>query len=111
MAQDLFQSPDYFNVDQLLSEEHKLIRDTVRNYVKKEISPIIEDYAQRAEFPQQIVKQLGYLGCFGPTIPQEYGGGGLDYISYGLMMQELERGDSGIRSTASVQGSLGMFPI
>ncbi len=108
---DLFQSPDYFNVDELLTDEHKLIRESVRTYVKKEISPIIEDYAQRAEFPQQIVKQLGDLGCFGPTIPLEYGGGGLDYISYGLMMQELERGDSGVRSTASVQGSLVMFPI
>src|SRR6478752_7370751 len=108
---DLFQSPDYFLVDELLSDEHKLIRDSVRNYVKKEISPIIEDYAQRAEFPEQIVKQLGELGCFGPTIPHEYGGGGMDYISYGLMMQELERGDSGVRSTASVQGSLVMFPI
>ncbi len=111
MAQDLFQSPDYFNVDDLLTEEHKLIRETVRNYVKKEISPIIEDYAQRAEFPQQIVKQMGELGVFGPTVPEQYGGGGLDYISYGLMMQELERGDSGVRSTASVQGSLVMFPI
>ncbi len=111
MAQDLFQSPDYFNVDELLTDEHKLIRESVRNYVKKEISPIIEDYAQKAEFPQQIVKQMGDLGCFGPTIPHEYGGGGLDYISYGLMMQELERGDSGVRSTASVQGSLVMFPI
>src|SRR5690242_19147752 len=111
MATDHFQSPDYFLVDELLSEEHKLIRDTVRSYVKKEISPIIEDYAQKAEFPVQIVKQLGELGCFGPTIPTEYGGGGLDYISYGLMMQELERGDSGVRSTASVQGSLVMFPI
>lgn len=111
MAQDVFQSPDYFNVDELLTDEHKLIRESVRNYVKKEISPIIEDYAQRAEFPKQIVKQLGDLGCFGPTIPHEYGGGGLDYISYGLMMQELERGDSGVRSTASVQGSLVMFPI
>src|SRR3990170_4651985 len=111
MATDQFQSPDYFLVDDLLTEEQKLIRETVRNYVKKEISPIIEDYAQRAEFPQQIVKQLGELGCFGPTIPVEYGGGGLDHISYGLMMQELERGDSGVRSTASVQGSLVMFPI
>jgi len=108
---DLFQSPDYFGVDELLTEEHKLIRETVRQYVKKEISPIIEDYAQRAEFPQHIVKQLGELGCFGPTVPEQYGGGGLDYISYGLMMQELERGDSGVRSTASVQGSLVMFPI
>ncbi|MDF2192539.1 acyl-CoA dehydrogenase family protein [Paraflavitalea sp. CAU 1676] len=108
---DLFTSPDYFAVDDLLTEEQKLIRETVRTYVKKEISPIIEDYAQRAEFPQHIVKQLGELGCFGPTIPAEYGGGGLDYTSYGLMMQELERGDSGVRSTASVQGSLVMFPI
>ena len=108
---DNFQSPDYFNVDELLTEEHKLVRESVRNYVKKEISPIIEDYAQRAEFPVQIIKQLGDLGCFGPTVPEKYGGGGLDYISYGLMMQELERGDSGVRSTASVQGSLVMFPI
>ncbi len=108
---DLFQSPDYFGVDELLTEEHKLIRETVRNFVKKEISPIIEDYAQQAAFPEHIVRQLGELGCFGPTVPVEYGGGGLDYISYGLMMQELERGDSGVRSTASVQGSLVMFPI
>ena len=111
MSQDLFISPDYYNIDELLTEEHKLIRQSVREYVKKEISPVIEDYAQRAEFPKHIVKQLGDLGCFGPTIPVEYGGGGLDYISYGLMMQELERGDSGVRSTASVQGSLVMFPI
>lgn len=109
--QDVFQSPDYYELDELFTEEHRMIRDTVRAYVKKEISPIIEDYAQRAEFPVQIVKQLGELGCFGPTIPAEYGGGGLDYIAYGLMMQELERGDSGVRSTASVQGSLVMFPI
>ncbi len=108
---DVFQSPDYFQLDELLTEEHRLIRDSVRSYVKKEISPIIEDYAQKAEFPEQIVAQLGQMGCFGPTIPEKYGGGGLDYISYGLMMQELERGDSGIRSTASVQGSLVMFPI
>jgi glutaryl-CoA dehydrogenase len=108
---DVFQSPDYYLLDDLLTDEHKLIRDSVRSYVKKEISPIIEEYAQKATFPAQIVKQLGDLGCFGPTIPEAYGGGGLDYISYGLMMQELERGDSGVRSTASVQGSLVMFPI
>jgi glutaryl-CoA dehydrogenase len=108
---DNFISPDYYLVDDLLTEEHQLIRETVRNYVKKEISPIIEDYAQRAEFPMQIVEQMGQLGCFGPTIPIQYGGGGLDYIAYGLMMQELERGDSGVRSTASVQGSLVMHPI
>ena len=108
---DLFESPDYLQLDELLNEEQRMVRKAVRDYVKKEISPIIEDYAQRAEFPTHIVKQLGALGCFGPTIPTEYGGGGLDYISYGLMMQELERGDSGVRSAASVQGSLVMHPI
>src|SRR5690606_31824065 len=108
---DVFTSPDYFNLDELLTEEQIMIRDMVRNYVKKEISPIIEDYAQKAEFPEQIVKQMGDLGCFGPTVPVEYGGGGLDHVSYGLMMQELERGASGVRSTASVQGSLVMYPI
>jgi glutaryl-CoA dehydrogenase len=108
---DLFESPDYYQLDELLSEEHLMVRSAVRDYVKMSISPIIEDYAQRAEFPHQIVKQLGDLGCFGPTVPVEYGGQGLDYISYGIMMQELERGDSGVRSTASVQGSLVMYPI
>lgn len=111
MPIDQFRSPDYFALDELFTEEQKLIRETVRNYVKKEISPVIEAYAQKAEFPQFIVPQLGALGCFGPTIPEVYGGGGLDHISYGLMMQELERGDSGVRSTASVQGSLVMYPI
>jgi glutaryl-CoA dehydrogenase len=111
MQQDLYQHPDYYLVDELLSDEHKLIRDSVRAYVKKEISPIIEDYAQKAAFPKQVIKGLGDLGCFGPFVPQKYGGMGLDYTSYGIMMQELERGDSGIRSTASVQGSLVMFPI
>jgi len=108
---DLFESPDYYQLDELLTEEQLMVRDAVRTYVKTEISLIIEEYAQKSEFPNQIVKQLGDLGCFGPTVPTEYGGGGLDYISYGLMMQELERGDSGVRSTASVQGSLVMFPI
>ncbi|MEY3620198.1 MAG: hypothetical protein RLZZ391_564 [Bacteroidota bacterium] len=108
---DLFESPDYYQLEELMSEENLMVRDAVRTYVKTEISPIIEEYAQKAEFPKQIVKQLGDLGCFGPTVPTEYGGGGLDYISYGLMMQELERGDSGVRSTASVQGSLVMYPI
>lgn len=108
---DMFESPDYYQLDDLLSEEHLMVRSAIREYVKKQISPIIEEYAQKAEFPVQIIKQLGDLGCFGPTVPIEYGGGGLDYISYGIMMQELERGDSGVRSTASVQGSLVMFPI
>jgi glutaryl-CoA dehydrogenase len=111
MKPDLFQSPDYYLLDDLLSEEHKLVRDAARAWVKKEVSPIIEDYAQRAEFPKQIVKGLGEIGGFGPYIPVEYGGAGLDQISYGLIMQEIERGDSGVRSTSSVQSSLVMFPI
>lgn len=111
MAQDLFQSPDYLLVDELLTEEHKLIRETVRQWVKKEISPLIEASCQQAEFPKQVIRGLADTGCFGPFIPPKYGGAGMDDIAYGLMMQELERGDSGIRSTASVQGSLVMFPI
>ncbi|MFQ5334439.1 MAG: acyl-CoA dehydrogenase family protein [Flavobacteriales bacterium] len=111
MAEDLFKSHDYFHVDELLTEEHKLIRDTAREWVKKEVSPIIEDYYERAEFPSQIISGLADIGAFGPYIPQEYGAPGLDQISYGLLMQELERGDSGVRSTASVQSSLVMFPI
>ncbi len=111
MEKDIYQHPDYYLLDELLTDEHKLIRDTVRAFVKKEISPIIEDYAQRAEFPKHLIKGLGEVGCFGPFVPAQYGGAGLDYISYGIMMQELERCDSGIRSTASVQGSLVMYPI
>ncbi|MGN6397494.1 MAG: acyl-CoA dehydrogenase family protein [Mucilaginibacter sp.] len=108
---DTYESPDYYLLDELLSEEHKLIRQSVRDWVKKEVSPIIEDYAQRAEFPKHLLKGLAEIGAFGPTIPVEYGGAGLDYMSYGIIMQEIERGDSGIRSTASVQGSLVMYPI
>ncbi len=111
MRPDLFQAPDYYLLDDLLTEEHKLIRDTARAWVKKEVSPIIEDFAQRAEFPKQLVPGLAEIGGFGPYIPTEYGGAGLDQISYGLIMQEIERGDSGIRSTSSVQSSLVMYPI
>ena len=111
MRPDLFQSPDYYLLDELLSDEHKMVRDAARAWVKKEVSPIIEEFAQRAEFPKQIVKGLGEIGGFGPYIPVEYGGAGLDQISYGLIMQEIERGDSGVRSTSSVQSSLVMYPI
>ena len=111
MKPDLFQAPDYFNIDELLSDEHKLVRDAAREWVKREVSPIIEDYAQKAEFPTQIINGLAEIGAFGPYIPVEYGGAGLDQISYGLIMQEIERGDSGVRSTASVQSSLVMYPI
>ncbi|WNB17341.1 acyl-CoA dehydrogenase family protein [Marivirga arenosa] len=108
---DQFESPDFYSLDSLLTDEHKLIRQSIRDFVKKEISPNIEEWAQNAHFPYEIVKKFGDVGAFGPTIPEEYGGGGLDYISYGLIMQEIERGDSGMRSTASVQGSLVMYPI
>jgi glutaryl-CoA dehydrogenase len=111
MASDLFESPDYYQIDDLLSDEHKLVRSATREWVKKEVSPIIEDYAQRAAFPIQLIKGLADVGAFGPYIPEEYGGAGLDQISYGLMMQEIERGDSGVRSTCSVQSSLVMYPI
>ncbi len=111
MRPDLFEAPDYYNLDDLLSEEHKLVRDAARQWVKRDVSPIIEDYAQKAEFPTQIIKGLAEIGAFGPYIPEAYGGAGLDQISYGLIMQEIERGDSGVRSTASVQSSLVMYPI
>ena len=111
MKPDLFEAPDYYNLDELLSDEHKLVRQAAREWVKRDVSPIIEEYAQKAEFPEQIIKGLAEIGAFGPYIPEEYGGAGLDQISYGLIMQEIERGDSGVRSTASVQSSLVMYPI
>jgi glutaryl-CoA dehydrogenase len=111
MPADNFQFHDYFQVDELLTDEHKLIRDTVRAWVKREVTPIVEDYAQRAEFPRQWIKGLAEIGAFGPYIPAAYGGPGLDQIAYGIIMMELERGDSGLRSTASVQSSLVMYPI
>lgn len=111
MKTDNFQAPDYYNLDELLNDEHKMVRDAAREWVKREVSPIIEEAAQKAEFPTSIIKGLAEIGAFGPYIPEEYGGAGLDQISYGLIMQEIERGDSGVRSTASVQSSLVMYPI
>src|SRR5210317_2174576 len=111
MKPDLFEAPDYYLLDELLTDEHKLVREAAREWVKRDVSPIIEDYAQKAEFPTEIINGLAEIGAFGPYIPEEYGGAGLDQISYGLIMQEIERGDSGVRSTASVQSSLVMYPI
>ena len=111
MAADKFEFHDYYLTEELLTDEHRLIRETVRSWIKKEVSPIIEEYAQRSEFPRQVIKGLAEVGAFGPYIPAEYGGSGLDQIAYGIIMQELERCDSGIRSTASVQSSLVMYPI
>tara|TARA_B100001758_G_scaffold245587_1_gene258896 strand:+ start:871 stop:2049 length:1179 start_codon:yes stop_codon:yes gene_type:complete len=111
MPIDLFEAPDYFQLDELLTSEHKLVRSATRDWVKKEVSPIIEESCQKATFPTHLIKGLAQIGAFGPYVPSKYGGAGLDQISYGLIMQELERGDSGIRSTASVQSSLVMYPI
>ena len=111
MSQDLYEAPDYLLMDELLTEEHKLIRDSAREWVKREVSPIIEEACQKAKFPKRIIKGLSEIGAFGAYIPAEFGALGLDQISYGLIMQELERGDSGVRSTASVQTSLVMYPI
>jgi glutaryl-CoA dehydrogenase len=111
MRTDQYQGHDYYEMDEMLTDEHKLIRETARAWVKKEVSPIIEEYYERSEFPKQVIPGLAEIGAFGPYIPEEYGGAGMDQISYGLIMQELERCDSGLRSTASVQSSLVMFPI
>ena len=108
---DLYEGHDHYLIDELLTEEHLLARQAVRDWVKQEVSPIIEDYSERAECPAHLFKGLAEIGAFGPSLPTEYGGGGMDEISYGIIMQELERGDSGIRSMASVQGSLVMYPI
>ena len=102
---------DYYQIDELLSEEHKLIRQTVRDYVDKEIIPIIDEHAQKHIPIPNLMKSLGAIGALGPYIPEEYGGAGMDQIAYGIIMQELERGDSAVRSAASVQSSLVMYPI
>ena len=111
MKTDQYTHPDYYGLDELYSDEHKLVRDAARAWVKKEVSPIIDDCYEKAVFPKHLIPGLGEIGAFGPYIPEEYGGPGLDQISYGIIMQELERCDSGLRSTASVQSSLVMYPI
>ncbi|MCP3929655.1 MAG: acyl-CoA dehydrogenase [Bacteroidetes bacterium] len=109
--EDRFQAHDYYQIDELLDDEYLLARDAVRDWVKQEVTPIIEEYSERAECPTHLFKGLADIGAFGPSLPLEYGGGGMDEMAYGIIMQELERGDSGIRSMASVQGSLVMYPI
>lgn len=106
-----FNAPDYFNVDDLLTDEHKIVRQAVRDWVDRSVKPFIEENYEKAVFPRHLIRELGEIGAFGPFIPEEYGGAGMDYIAYGLIMQELERGDSGVRSMASVQTSLVMYPI
>jgi len=102
---------DYFQIDELLTEEHKLVRQSVRDFVNQDIKPIIDEAAQQHKDIPGLMPKLGQIGALGPYIPEEYGGAGLDQIAYGLIMQELEAGDSAVRSAASVQSSLVMFPI
>lgn len=111
MATVQYTAPDHYLCDELFSDEQKLVRDSIREWVNRSVKPIIEDAYEKAECPIHLVKELGEMGAFGPFIPEEYGGAGMDYTTYGLIMQELERGDSGIRSMASVQTSLVMYPI
>jgi len=106
-----FESPDFYNIDDLFSDEEKMIRASIRLWIDKNVLPIIEECYQEAKFPTQLIPQLGELGVLGANLPEQYGCAGVNNVAYGLMMQELERGDSGMRSFASVQGGLVMYPI
>jgi glutaryl-CoA dehydrogenase len=106
-----FKGVDYFDVDSLLSEEERMIRDTVRQWVDDELLPVIEEAYIERRFPKELIPGMAELGFFGANLPEEYGCAGLNNVAYGIIMQELERGDSGIRSFASVQGALCMYPI
>lgn len=110
-SSDRFSGHDYYQLDALLSEEHLIARSSIREWVSQAVVPIIEDHADRHTCPDHLFRELGEIGAYGPSLPAEYGGGGMDEIAYGIIMQELERGDSGVRSMASVQGSLVMYPI
>ncbi len=107
----MYNPPDYYLVDELLTDEHKLIRNAVRLWVDRSVIPIIDNAAQNHTFPQHLIKEMGEIGAFGPYIPEKYGGAGMDQVAYGVIMTELERGDSAVRSAASVQTSLVMYPI
>ncbi len=106
-----FVGVDYYNIESLLSEEEIMTRNTVREFVSDKVIPIIEDYNRKSEFPMQLIPQMGELGLFGSTLPQKYGCAEMNNVAYGLVMQELERGDSGLRSFVSVQSALVMYPI
>jgi glutaryl-CoA dehydrogenase len=106
-----FRGVDFFRIDDLLSDEERLARDTIRRFVDDRVTPIIDDCFERAVFPKELVSELAGLGVLGGNLPEEYGCANMNSVAYGLVMQELERGDSGLRSFASVQGSLAMYPI
>jgi glutaryl-CoA dehydrogenase len=111
MSNSEYKGVDYYNLDDLYTDEEKAVRNSVRDFVNNEVIPIIEKYNQDMKFPMQLIPKMAELGIFGPTLPVEYGGMGINNIAYGLIMQELERGDSGVRSFASVQSALVMYPI
>ncbi|HMV26978.1 MAG TPA: acyl-CoA dehydrogenase family protein, partial [bacterium] len=106
-----FKNVDYYDMDTLLSDEERMTRDTVRDFVDDKILPIIEEHNRNGTFPMNLVKEMADLGVFGANLPEKYGCAGMNNVAYGLIMQELERGDSGVRSFASVQGALVMYPI
>lgn len=106
-----YKGVDYFNLEELLSEEERMIRDTTRDFVNSEVLPIIEHHNQAMTFPKELIPKMVEIGLFGPTLPEQFGGMGINNVAYGLMMTELERGDSGLRSFASVQSALCMYPI
>lgn len=111
-ATETLVNADYYNLDDgVFTDEEKAVRDSVREWVDRRVIPIIDDHAQKATFPMELVKEMAELGFFGATLPEQYGCAGLNNVAYGLMMQELERGDSGVRSFASVQSALVMYPI
>ncbi len=106
-----FPGVDFYNTDMLLSEEERAVRDTVRDWVDEQVMPVIAHYYVEKQFPKQLIPQMAELGIFGANLPEKYGCADLNNVAYGLIMQELERGDSGVRSFASVQGALVMYPI
>src|SRR3990172_8296043 len=106
-----FTGVDFYGVDGLLGEDERAVRDTVRDWVEEQLLPVINESYLEGRFPKQLVPQMAELGFFGANLPEEYGCAGLNNVAYGLIMQELERGDSGVRSFASVQGALVMYPI
>ncbi len=106
-----YQGVDFYKIDDLLSEEERMVRDTVRQFVNEKVNPIIDDHFEAATFPTELVPQMAELGLFGANLPEKYGCAGMNNVAYGLVMQELEAGDSGLRSFVSVQGALVMYPI
>jgi len=106
-----FRGVDFYRMDDLLAEEEILVRDTVRRFVDEQIVPVIDKHFDESTFPSQLIPQMASMGLLGGNLPEEYGCANMNNVAYGLVMQELERGDSGIRSFVSVQGALVMFPI